>query len=79
MTIRRGVVRALALVTALALPLSLTSPAQAAGGLDEVFAKLLVKQVKGANVSKHLKAFQAIADANGGQPGGGHLRLRRVP
>ncbi|GAA4511036.1 MULTISPECIES: M28 family metallopeptidase [Nonomuraea] len=71
MTIRRGVVRALALVTALALPLSLTSPAQAAGGLDEVFAKLLVKQVKGANVSKHLKAFQAIADANGGNRAAG--------
>ncbi|MBO3749870.1 M20/M25/M40 family metallo-hydrolase [Streptosporangiaceae bacterium NEAU-GS5] len=37
-----------------------------AGVLDDVFAKLLVKQVKGTNVSKHLQALQAIASANGG-------------
>ncbi|MGI5269467.1 M28 family metallopeptidase [Nonomuraea sp. CA-218870] len=71
MTFRQGVIRVLTLVTALALPLSLTTPAQAAGGLDDVFAKVLVKQVKGANVQKHLKAFQAIADANGGNRAAG--------
>ncbi|WP_302893208.1 M28 family metallopeptidase [Actinomadura luzonensis] len=60
-------------VVALALPLALiatalTAPAATASatGLDDVFAKLLVKQVKGANVTKHLQALQSIADANGG-------------
>ncbi|MBT2225629.1 M28 family metallopeptidase [Nonomuraea sp. NEAU-A123] len=61
-TIRRTV---LILITALSLPLAMAVPAQA-GGLDDLFAKLLVKQVKGANVKKHLDALQAIADANGG-------------
>ncbi|MBB5776811.1 M28 family metallopeptidase [Nonomuraea jabiensis] len=56
---------AIALLTALALPLALTTPANA-GGLDDLFAKLLVKQVKGPNAKKHLGALQAIADANGG-------------
>ncbi|NRQ30412.1 M20/M25/M40 family metallo-hydrolase [Nonomuraea sp. NN258] len=53
------------LTTALALPLAVSAPAQA-GGLDDVFAKLLVKKVKGTNVQKHLDALQAIATANGG-------------
>ncbi|MFG6200859.1 M28 family metallopeptidase [Nonomuraea sp. JJY05] len=56
---------AIALITALALPLALTTPANA-GGLDDLFAKLLVKQVKGPNAKKHLDALQAIANANGG-------------
>ncbi|MEW9554521.1 M28 family metallopeptidase [Nonomuraea sp. NPDC050783] len=57
---------------ALALPVALlttalasATPAQA-GGLDDVFAKLLVKQVKGTNVTKHLQALQDLATANGG-------------
>ncbi|WP_433437033.1 M20/M25/M40 family metallo-hydrolase [Nonomuraea sp. CA-141351] len=56
---------AIALITALALPLAMAAPANAVG-LDDVFAKLLVKQVKGANVKKHLEALQVIATANGG-------------
>ncbi|MEV1167972.1 M20/M25/M40 family metallo-hydrolase [Nonomuraea sp. NPDC049784] len=56
---------AIAMITALALPLAMAAPANAVG-LDDVFAKLLVKQVKGANVKKHLEALQAIATANGG-------------
>ncbi|SEH00456.1 aminopeptidase Y [Nonomuraea solani] len=61
----------IALVTALSLPLVMAAPAQATGGLDDVFAKLLVKQVKGTNVSKHLDALQAIATANGGNRAAG--------
>ncbi|MEU7895337.1 M28 family metallopeptidase [Nonomuraea sp. NPDC049152] len=57
--------KAITVAAALALPLSLSTPAGAAP-VDDVFAKLLVKQVKGANVKKHLDAFQAIATANGG-------------
>ncbi|TMR09106.1 M20/M25/M40 family metallo-hydrolase [Nonomuraea turkmeniaca] len=60
----------IALITALALPLAMAAPAQA-GGLDDVFAKLLVKQVKGTNVNKHLQALQAIATANGGNRAAG--------
>ncbi|GAA3245452.1 M20/M25/M40 family metallo-hydrolase [Nonomuraea helvata] len=56
---------AIALITALSLPLAMATPAGAVG-LDDVFAKLLVKQVKGPNVKKHLEALQAIATANGG-------------
>ncbi|RSN01930.1 aminopeptidase [Nonomuraea sp. WAC 01424] len=55
----------IALVTALALPVAMAVPASA-GPLDDVFAKLLVKQVKGENVRKHLEALQSIANANGG-------------
>ncbi|MFD1932745.1 MULTISPECIES: M28 family metallopeptidase [Nonomuraea] len=57
--------KAIAVAAALALPFSLSPPASA-GPVDDVFAKLLVKQVKGANVKKHLDAFQSIATANGG-------------
>ncbi|GAA0969530.1 aminopeptidase PaaP [Acrocarpospora macrocephala] len=57
--------RAVTVAAALILPLSLATPASA-GPIDDVFAKLLVKQVKGVNVKKHLDSFQAIANANGG-------------
>ncbi|MGW4794376.1 M28 family metallopeptidase [Nonomuraea sp. NPDC004297] len=56
---------AIALLAALALLLTTAAPAHASG-LDDVFARLLVKKVKGTNVKKHLEALQAIADANGG-------------
>jgi aminopeptidase Y len=58
------------LIAVLALPLATAVPAQA-GGLDDAFAKVLVKKVKGTNVKKHLDAFQAIADANGGNRAAG--------
>ncbi|MGP3914458.1 M20/M25/M40 family metallo-hydrolase [Nonomuraea sp. 10N515B] len=60
----------IALITALALPLALAAPANA-GGLDDAFATLLVKQVKGTNVHKHLQALQNIATANGGNRAAG--------
>ncbi|MEV0622962.1 M28 family metallopeptidase [Nonomuraea sp. NPDC050404] len=60
----------IALITALALAVAMAAPANA-GGLDDVFAKLLVKQVKGANAKKHLDALQAIATANGGNRAAG--------
>jgi aminopeptidase Y len=55
----------IAMIMVLALPMAMATPANA-GGLDDLFAKLLVKQVKGSNVKKHLDALQAIATANGG-------------
>ncbi|MGW0807644.1 M28 family metallopeptidase [Nonomuraea sp. NPDC002799] len=55
----------IAIITALVLPVAMATPASATG-LDDVFAKLLVKKVKGANAKKHLEALQAIATANGG-------------
>ncbi|NUO97274.1 MAG: M28 family peptidase [Nonomuraea sp.] len=55
----------IALITALALPLAMAAPANA-GSLDDAFARLLVKKVKGENVRKHLEALQTIANANGG-------------
>ncbi|MFB4283345.1 M28 family metallopeptidase [Nonomuraea sp. MTCD27] len=58
------------LIAALSLPLTLAAPVNA-GGLDDVFAKLLVKQVKGANAKKHLDALQAIGTANGGNRAAG--------
>ncbi|GAA4975561.1 aminopeptidase Y [Nonomuraea thailandensis] len=58
------------LIATLALPLAMAVPANA-GGLDDAFAKVLVKKVKGSNVQKHLDAFQAIADANGGNRAAG--------
>src|SRR5689334_23814885 len=64
-SLRRRAFTGVAVVAAFALPLGLSSPAQA-GPVDEVFSKLLVKQVKGTNVKKHLDALQAIADANNG-------------
>ncbi|WP_113703647.1 M28 family metallopeptidase [Nonomuraea lactucae] len=61
---------AAALITAIALPLALTGPAEAKT-IDEAFARLLTKQVTGANVKKHLDALQAIATANGGNRAAG--------
>ncbi|MGP4096499.1 M28 family metallopeptidase [Nonomuraea sp. KM90] len=58
------------LIAALSLPLTMAAPVNA-GGLDDVFAKLLVKQVKGANAKKHLDALQAIGTANGGNRAAG--------
>lgn len=34
--------------------------------IDQVYAKLLVKQVEGTNVHRHMTALQSIANANGG-------------
>ncbi|WP_189162312.1 M28 family peptidase, partial [Sphaerisporangium melleum] len=62
---RKRVARLVTVVTVLALFLVPSLPASATS-LDDVFAKLLVAQVKGKNVKKHLDAFQAIANANGG-------------
>ncbi|GAA1604229.1 aminopeptidase PaaP [Kribbella sancticallisti] len=62
---RRGAVGALTLAAALVLVAAQPAPASARS-IDEIYAKLLVKQVDGKNVQKHLNAFQAIADANGG-------------
>ncbi|MEU8661545.1 M28 family metallopeptidase, partial [Actinoplanes philippinensis] len=63
--LRRGLAGAVSVATSLALLLAQPAPATAAP-LDDVFAKVLVKQVTGANAKKHLTALQAIADANGG-------------
>ncbi|MCK2220104.1 M28 family metallopeptidase [Actinomadura sp. ATCC 31491] len=53
-------------VAAVALsPLAVAAPAEA-HGRDDAAIRKLVKDVSGKNVKKHLKAFQAIADANGG-------------
>jgi aminopeptidase Y len=61
-----------ALALALVAPLTVSGPAEAGTrSLDEVFARLLVKQVTGKNANKHLQAFQAIADANGGNRAAG--------
>ena len=64
-SLRWGAVRGIAVITAFTLPLGLTAPAQA-DPVEEAFAKLLVKQVNGANVKEHMVALQAIANANGG-------------
>ncbi|WP_395104134.1 M28 family metallopeptidase [Actinomadura sp. SCN-SB] len=64
---RRRAALAGALAVALVAPMAVAGPAEARGHpLDEVFARLLVKKVSGKNVHEHLRAFQAIADANGG-------------
>ncbi|MFE3453011.1 M28 family metallopeptidase [Nonomuraea sp. NPDC059194] len=62
--------KAITVAAVLALPLSFATPAEASP-VSDAFAKLLVKQVKGANVKKHLDAFQAIATANGGNRAAG--------
>ncbi|MEV4223036.1 M28 family metallopeptidase [Nonomuraea sp. NPDC049725] len=71
MRLRQGVIRALAVATAIAVPLALAPPAHAGGHVDDAFARLLVKKVKGVNVNKHLKTFQALATANGGNRAAG--------
>ncbi|MFB4314749.1 M28 family metallopeptidase [Actinomadura sp. 21ATH] len=69
---RRRAAMAGALALAVAVPLTVTGPAEArTRSLDEVFSRLLVKQVSGKNVEKHLRAFQSIADANGGNRAAG--------
>ncbi len=70
LSFRKSAIRVTALVTALTLPFAFAPPASA-GIVDEVAAKLLVKSVKGTNVNKHLKEFQAIATANGGNRAAG--------
>ncbi|GAB3659326.1 aminopeptidase PaaP [Actinocorallia lasiicapitis] len=67
---RRRTVRGAAVVAAVALPVGLVSPAHA-GPAEDILAKVLVQQVKGQNVQKHLDAFQKIADANGGNRAAG--------
>ncbi|GAB2629294.1 aminopeptidase [Paractinoplanes abujensis] len=52
------------LVLAQPVPAGATPP-------DDVFAKLLVKQVTGAHAKEHLTALQAIATANGGNRAAG--------
>ncbi|WP_327091542.1 M28 family metallopeptidase [Nonomuraea sp. NBC_01738] len=62
--IRRAVLGAGA---ALVLAVPLAAPAQAAPvSPGDVYSKLLTSLVKPRGVEKHLKALQAIADANGG-------------
>jgi Zn-dependent M28 family amino/carboxypeptidase len=57
---------------ALIVPFTVAGPAEAGHGPpDEAFSRLLVKQVSGKNVDKHLRALQAIADANGGNRAAG--------
>ncbi|MFC4533697.1 M28 family metallopeptidase [Sphaerisporangium dianthi] len=68
--VRKRVAQLVTMVTVLVLSLTPSLPASATS-LDDVFAKLLVKQVKGTNVKKHLDAFQAIATANGGNRAAG--------
>ncbi|SDL01988.1 aminopeptidase Y [Nonomuraea maritima] len=61
-----------AVLVTLILPFAPTTPTPAhARGLDDVYAERLVKRVKGADVAEHLRAFQAIADANGGNRAAG--------
>ena len=61
----RRLVQALAVTTALALPLTFALPAHASP-VSDAFAHILTKAVKPENVKKHLDKFQAIANANGG-------------
>ncbi|WP_030171553.1 M28 family peptidase [Spirillospora albida] len=61
-----------AMALAVTVPLAAAAPAEAGtGSVEEVFSRLLVKQVSGKNVDKHLKALQAISDANGGSRAAG--------
>jgi Zn-dependent M28 family amino/carboxypeptidase len=68
--LRKAAAGVVAAVTTLALILAQPAPANASS-LDDVFAKLLVKQVTGAHAKEHLDALQAIADANGGNRAAG--------
>ncbi|WP_245690827.1 M28 family peptidase [Sinosporangium album] len=58
------------MATVITLPLAVAPAAQASPVSDAV-AVLLTKKVKGANVTKHLREFQRIADANGGNRAAG--------
>ncbi|MFI6320296.1 M28 family peptidase [Nonomuraea sp. NPDC050556] len=57
--------RAVAVLAALAVPLASAVPAQASP-VSDAFAHILTKAVKPDNVRKHLTKLQQIADANGG-------------
>ncbi|MBG0566525.1 M28 family peptidase [Actinoplanes sp. NEAU-A11] len=67
---RKGAVGVVSVAATLTLLLAQPAPA-AAAPLDDVFAKILVKRVTGANAKEHLDALQAIADANGGNRAAG--------
>ena len=75
--LRRSMVQAATLVTAIALPLTLAAPASAtvttttSPGVTDVLANVFATQIKGSNVKKHLDKFQAIATANGGNRAAG--------
>jgi Zn-dependent M28 family amino/carboxypeptidase len=68
---RRRVARVLAVAVAAAVPLTLASPPANAGSPDHAFARQLVKRVTVQGVERHLQAFQAIANANGGNRAAG--------
>ncbi|MFI0353108.1 M28 family peptidase [Actinomadura sp. 9N407] len=69
---RRRAALAGAVALGMLAPLTVSGPAEAGThSLDEAFSRVLVKRVTGKNVNKHLKAFQAIADANGGNRAAG--------
>lgn len=61
----RGLIRAVTAVTVLALPVALAAPVRAAdpgGGVQQQ----VLQSVKAPSVTRHLRALQAIADANDG-------------
>ncbi|TMR24417.1 M20/M25/M40 family metallo-hydrolase [Nonomuraea turkmeniaca] len=62
--LRKGVLGAITAVAVAVSPLAFTGTASAHGSDNAV--RKLVEAVSGKNVKKHLSAFQAIADANGG-------------
>ena len=62
--VRRGLFRTATAVTAVALPLSLAAPATADPGAGE--RQRALASIKAPNAKRHLKAFQDIANANGG-------------
>ena len=62
---RLGAVAVAASLVVVAAVQPAQAPAEAVS-IDQVYAKLLVKQVDGKNVRKHLDALQKIATANGG-------------
>ncbi len=65
---RRSAIGAVTLAAALVAAAALQpapAPAEAVS-IDQIYAKLLVKQVEGKNVKKHMDALQKIATANGG-------------
>jgi aminopeptidase Y len=69
---RRSRVTGVVIVGAtLALLAGQSAPAAKPAPPGDVFAKILVKRVSGANVKKHLDALQAIADANNGNRAAG--------
>ena len=69
---RRGLVRALALGTALFPPLAAAPPAAAgATGTPGPAERALIGSVAASGVKRHLKEFQKIADAHGGNRAAG--------